>query len=261
MRLLNSFVIAALCLTTPLMLSATPFTPAQVREVQKITRDYLVKNPEILREMAEKLQAEEKRKESSAMDRLLHDGPTEVRAHFDAYFKNPHNPSVGPANANVMLVEFFDYRCGHCRVLTPILDDIIKTHPHVKLIYKELPIFNGPSKTAALAALAANRQGQYAAFHTALMRASMPLNENKIMAVAKKVGLNIKQLKKDMALPALTQELDQNMVLAKSLLEKPIGYVFTPVIIVANKRGSHIHLIPGGASQAAIDEAIHEVQG
>ena len=73
------------------------------------------------------------------------------------------SPFAGNAKADVAVVYFFDYRCGYRRRGDPILDELIKTDPSLKIIYKEHPIFQ--DSLLASVALAAHQQGRYVDMH------------------------------------------------------------------------------------------------
>lgn len=257
---LTTLLIATLSALSPLALGASSFTATQVQDIQQITKNYLLANPDILMTMQENLQAKAQKKRASAMDRLVSDAPTVVNAHFDAFFKDPNSPRAGAIKPSMYLVEFFDYRCGHCRSMTPTIERAMKQWPRLTVIYKDLPIFGGDSQTAALAALAANKQGKYLPFHNALMNASMPLNRAKIMQVARSVGLNTDQLSKDMKHPALQKQLDANMALAKALVESKVGYLFTPFIVISTANKAYVNLIPGGATSSRLNEVLRKTQ-
>ena len=65
---------------------------------------------------------------------------------------------------------FLDYRCPYCKKLTNIL---AKMQTDIRTVYKEWPILGDSSLLAARAALAANKQGKYLAFHTRLMNSRL----------------------------------------------------------------------------------------
>ena len=76
----------------------------------------------------------------------------------------------------------------------------------------------GPGSVfAARAALAARQQERYAEFHNAMMQSSERLEEPQVLEVAKGIGLDIEQLKKDMADPAIQSIIDRNHQLAQVL--------------------------------------------
>lgn len=138
------------------------------------------------------------------------------------------NPEGGNPNGKVSLVEFFDYQCTHCIAANPTVVAVMKSNPELRVIYKEFPLNSGVSTFAAKAALAANMQGKYFAFHDALMRAGGGLTEAKVLEIAKTTGLNLDKLKVDMDGPEVAAALKANYKLAQAL-----GISGTPVIIGA----------------------------
>src|SRR5206468_1282200 len=109
-------------------------------------------------------------------------------------FEDPTSPVGGNDRGDVTVVEFFDYRCPHCRTSARALADLIGEDRGVRVVYKEFPILGPDSVLASRAALASRAQGHYEAFHRALMTASGALNRARIMEVATSVGLDTTQL-------------------------------------------------------------------
>ncbi len=168
--------------------------------------DYLVKKPDAV---AESL----KRQRTSQND--------EIRRLIAAYaadiFDDPATPVGGNPQGDVSLVEFFDYNCPYCRRVAPTLVEIEAGDPKLRVVYKEWPILGPGSEAAARAALAAQRQGKYVAFHKALMQASGQANESKVLEVAAQIGLDIERLKQDMQAPEIATAIERNMELARAL--------------------------------------------
>jgi protein-disulfide isomerase len=71
-----------------------------------------------------------------------------------------NNPSMGPADAKVVVVEFSDFECPHCRELYRILKTIEPQYPQVRIVFKDFPIaqIHPWAETAALAARCAYMQ-------------------------------------------------------------------------------------------------------
>jgi protein-disulfide isomerase len=145
------------------------------------------------------------------------------------------SPVLGNRAGDVAVVEFFDYACSFCKAAEPRLETLVKSDKGVKLIVKEFPILTPESLIASKAALASAKQGKYAPFHQALMLYRGPLTEAVIFDTARGVGLNVLRLRKDMASPAITDEILANFNLARSL--RIFG---TPAFIV----GDHIQTGP-----------------
>ena len=174
-----------------------------------------------------------------------------IGSHRKQIFNDPASPAAGNTNGSVEVVEFFDYQCGHCKAMAPIIEDAVKNNANVKIIFKELPIFGGNSRLAAKAALASTKQGKYYAFHNALFASSTPLNSQTIFKIAKKVGLDITKLKQEMNMPWVEKQLRDNFQLAQAL--KLMG---TPAFIISNKAHTEIRFIPGATSKNDFNQQI-----
>src|SRR6478609_11104910 len=88
-----------------------------------------------------------------------------VASNIDALANNPGSPSIGSPQADVTIVEFFDYACPYCKAAEPRLMALVKRDKGVRLVLKEFPILTKPSMVAARMALAARKQGKYEAYH------------------------------------------------------------------------------------------------
>ncbi len=140
-----------------------------------------------------------------------------VAAHRQALRDDPNSPVIGDPHGDVTIVEFYDYACPYCKAVEPRLEDALRSDAHVRLILKEFPILTPESLTAAKASLASMRQHKYRQFHDALMAYRGPWEEAAIFTTAKQVGLNLTQLRRDMAAPAITSEIIANFNLARGL--------------------------------------------
>ena len=65
--------------------------------------------------------------------------------------------------------------------------------------------------------MASRQQGKYFAFHNALMEAPGKLDETKVMSEARKVGLDVERLRRDMKSPKIDAILRRNFELADAL--------------------------------------------
>src|SRR5579864_1896432 len=57
----------------------------------------------------------------------------------------PGVPILGPANADVIVVEYFDYNCPFCKALAPVFRPFLDQDHAAAVLYKEWPIFGGVS--------------------------------------------------------------------------------------------------------------------
>lgn len=130
---------------------------------------------------------------------------------------DPASPVIGNPNGNVTIVEFTDYQCPYCKAAEPRLQALLKEDPNVRLVVKEFPILTKESVTASRAALAAVKQGKYTAFHQAMMEHKGQITVENVFEYAKKVGLNVDQLKKDMNAPEIADQIIENLKLARAM--------------------------------------------
>ena len=159
-------------------------------EVQAIVKEYLLENPEILFEMQTayetKQNLENTQKAESAWGKLLETAKDD--------------PSIGPKNAPITMIEFSDYDCGFCKAALPwVLSQVDDRRGDIRLVIKEAAWRGEASHRAAMAALAAQKQGKYREMHIALMKSpSSAYTPDNLEKIAASVGLDIPRWKKDM---------------------------------------------------------------
>lgn len=224
------------------------FSPQQKKEIQNIVHDYLVNNPEVLLQASMALRKKMEAKQQT-------DAMKAIETNKAMLFNNKQNPSIGNPDGNVKMVEFFDYQCPHCKVMSKTIDNLVKKNSNLQVIFKEWPIFGGSSLEASKAAIAANMQGKYFALHNELLSADNPLTKDKIFQFAKKVGLNITKLKHDMDKPAVMAQIKANFALARKL-----NLAGTPAFVLTNKAENKFQFIPGQTSQENLQKLITQLE-
>jgi len=146
----------------------------------------------------------------------------------DKLFADDGSPVSGNAKAKIIIVEFFDYNCGYCKNMGPILKNLLKKNKQIKVIYRHFPVLYPSSKYAAKAMLAAKKYGKDETLHQAFLQEEERLNTEKIENIIKQAGIDVEQFKKDMADPAVDELLGKNLTLAKE-----IGFIHVPTFFVA----------------------------
>ncbi len=232
--LVSIWVVCAIVVAAPVLAQGemTPvpqFTPPQQEQIRGIVREYLLENPDVIYEaiqiLQQRQQAEQEQRQRVAL--------TDQR---DLLFNSPSDPTYGRDSADVVVVEFFDYKCPYCKNTWPTLAQLLEEDRGVRLVYKEFPILGADSVYAARASLAVFRldKKKYKPFHEALMRASGTLTEGVVMAVAESVGIDTARLKEDMQAEEIDKIIEGNIRLAQRL-----GVNGTPTIIIGDQ------VIPG----------------
>ena len=111
-----------------------------------------------------------------------------TRIDLSEFLNDTTSPSLGPADASVVVVEFSDYQCPACRTAHPRLHAAARADGDVRIIYRDLPVFGEISERAARVALASDRQGIYPAVHDALMTEPGQLNEGRLRHIVERAG-------------------------------------------------------------------------
>jgi len=177
----------------------------------------------------------------------------------NALFHNGLDPVAGNPKGKITVVEFFDYDCGHCISMAPVMDSILKTNSNVRIIFKDLPIRGPMSEFAARAAVAAQLQHKYYVFNHALLVARRPLSPQSVMQIAEQVGLNTEQLKRDMNSKAVRTQINSNLALANQL-----GVNGTPAFFIGKTNASdseQVKMILGEMSKGELQDAIKQAAG
>ena len=115
--------------------------------------------------------------------------------HWDEMKNNPVSPAVGPKDAKVVVVEFFDFACGHCKALAPVMSQLMKDNPDVRFIFNPLFFISQHSPYAAKVAIAAADKGKFKEVFEGIM--TLPnMNEEEINKILVDEGLNVDEIKK-----------------------------------------------------------------
>lgn len=199
--------------------------PPNKAQIEQVVHDYLVSHPEILVEVSQRLDNQQAAQEDKARtDALFNVGTKALLDPKVAYV-------AGPATAKVTVAEFFDYRCPHCKASMAAMRHLIDGNPNVRVAFIERPILTADSMVAAQAAVAARRQGdKYVPFHFALMATTGELPRDRILDIAKSVGLDTAKLEKDMTDPAVLESVKASNELANKL-----HFNGTPTFVINDK--------------------------
>ena len=97
--------------------AAGEFSATQKAGIEKIVHDYLVNNPEVIREAIDELEKRQKAAEAASREKVLDE-------QGDKLLHSANQAVVGNPDGDVTLVEFFDYNCGYCKQLRQTLQQI-----------------------------------------------------------------------------------------------------------------------------------------
>ncbi len=183
-------------------------------QIEQVVRSYILTHPEILPEAMAALQSRETKK-------IVDANRSRIETPFGRAWE-------GAADADVTLVQFFDYACGYCRAALPDIDRLLAEDKKLKIVYRELPILGEPSDLAARASLAvAQNNKDYGTFHRTMYGAGRPTPET-IDGALRAVGLDASAVDQ----PKIQAEIDANLGLQRQLqLSGTPGWVVGDTVI------------------------------
>ena len=155
---------------------------ADKARVERVVRDYVLANPELIPQAMQKLQERDAAKAVAASRGAIE------QPYAGAWIGNP--------KGDVTLVEYYDYNCGFCRATLPVLQKLVDADPQLRIVFKELPVLSEQSRVAARVALAAAQQNKFKPFHDALYAAG-PVSDATIAAAGRTAGVNVAAIPRD----------------------------------------------------------------
>lgn len=129
----------------------------------------------------------------------------------------PYPPIIGPKDAPVTIVEFFDPACEACRAFYPVVEDILAEYPQDVLVVLRYTPFHGEASEQAIKVLEVARlQGVFKPVLEALL-AEQPQwashdapAEGHIMEIAEAAGLDTKAAATQVKSPSILGILNQD---------------------------------------------------
>jgi len=105
------------------------------------------------------------------------------------------NPSIGPADAPITIIEFSDYQCPFCKQwYDQVFQRLLTEYPtQVRIVYRDFPLKNihPQSVPAAIAADCANEQKAYWQYHDKLFSYEFDLGRDAYLKYASELNLDM----------------------------------------------------------------------
>jgi protein-disulfide isomerase len=194
-------------------LAVESFSAPQKEEIGKVVHDYLLANPEVIRDAIDELKKREETAELAMREKA-------VNEQGDKITRSPNQAVVGNPDGDVTLVEFFDYNCGYCKQSLASVTKLIEADPKLRVVLKDFPILGLDSVDAAHVATAARMQlppAKFFEFHKKLLSTRGHIGKQQALAAAKEVGADMDRLEKDASGPETQAALKEVATLAEQL--------------------------------------------
>ncbi len=139
------------------------------------------------------------------------------------------HPSRGPEDALVTIVAFSDFECPFCTKGAATLERVAAGFDgKVRVVFRNMPLpMHAKADAAALAGIAAHRQGKFWEMHDALFATQGKFEPDDLDALADEIGLDLAKYRRDIADPAVAAMLQKDIADAKAL-----GIKGTPSFLV-----------------------------
>ncbi|MBL6769946.1 MAG: DsbA family protein [Rhizobiales bacterium] len=165
----------------------------------------------------------------------------------DLYF-NENDFVIGNEDAEVTVVEFFDYNCGYCERALADLIKLIDSNSNIKVVLKEYPILNDNSYDLAKLSLSAGLQGKYFEFHSILLSTKGTVSYDQALKIAADIGLDILKLEDDFKSQQVNDIIANTKVLGYSLAVSG-----TPAYFVGDIK------LPGAVGYETLQEVVNYI--
>jgi protein-disulfide isomerase len=166
-------------------------------------------------------------------------------------------PSRGPAQSPVLVVEFSDLQCPHCKVAQPTLEKLVADEPNMRLVFQNFPLpsHDWASKGAAYADCVGRAstdafwkflQGTYDA-QAEITAATV---DEKLTAIADKAGVKGSDMAACAAKPDTIARVEKSVALGRS-----VDVNSTPAIFINGRKIGSIEQLPYDILKKMVEHA------
>ncbi|MEC6798219.1 thioredoxin domain-containing protein [Photobacterium sp. S4TG1] len=228
------------------------FTVQQKAQIEQIASQYIINHPDVLVKASQTLQQQQMQAQQVEAKKV-------VIANANQLINDKATPFIGPKDAKVNVIEFFDYQCMYCSKIADTVKQLEEKKPDVKFIFKETPIFASRWEASKYAADMGNWIYQqkggatYAKYHNAVFATGKDegkLTKKDINTIATSVGVDV-------------SKFDANNTFMNNFeLFSKLGFQGTPALIVmptTNITTDNITII-NGYNPDALKKAISDLQ-
>lgn len=146
----------------------------------------------------------------------------------------PTDPTLGPANASVTIIGFFDFACGPCARAFSMLQDIHRRMPDVRIVWKDLPEHDDPNGmyvAAHAAARCADRRNRFWEYASEIFSRQDTIESIDLSAITARLSLDDDAFQK-----CFTSESARSAVQANILQAEERGIFSTPYFFINTRR-------------------------
>lgn len=161
-----------------------------------------------------------------------------------------NDPSIGPKDAPVTIVEFADFQCPYCNATYPTVKELLQKYQgKIRFVFKNFPLLqiHDQAVGAAIAAKCAQEQNKYWEMHDKLFENYKNLSDTLYTNLATQLQLDLTKFRACQTNPKTQSEVMDDVQYGQTL-----GVTSTPAFYINGK------LIMGAQPIAAFERVINE---
>lgn len=181
-----------------------------------------------------------------------HTAATRAPAPMGALASAASGRALGPAEAPVVIEAYQEFQCPYCRRAASTMSGILAQYPgEVRYVFRHFPLeFHTEARASAKAAIAAEEQGQFWAYHERMMEAAeYGLDKQDILDTAAALRLDPTHFKATMVGDAVDAVIDADIAAGQAL-----GVTGVPCFFINGRKVSGAQ--PAESFTAIIDEEL-----
>ncbi len=214
-RFISSIIIASAVIISPLIYGACygnegKLTKSVSTDSNKAIKKFIENNPQVIIDSVDNYYKKQQAAQKAAQPKVAD------KAMVKEILNDKTNTVLGNPNGKFVIIEFFDYNCGYCKMMNKQLADAIKKSKNIRWVLIDTPIFGEKSEIISQYAYAAHKQGKFQKFHEEIGN-SRKLDEEGLIAIGKKIGLDTEKLKKDAHSEEIKKKLTDNRKYTRKL--------------------------------------------
>ncbi len=193
-------------------------------KLEETVLEIIRQNPEVLIESVQAYQKQQQERQQKALQSFAEELKTNPKTII------ADSPTTGSRSQKTILLEFSDFQCPYCQKAYETVEEFIAKHQdEVTLVYKHFPLssIHPQALAAAKASWAAQQQGKFWPYYSALFEEQEDLGDELYVEIAENLDLDLEQFERDRNSRNADVAIAEDMELAVK-----IGIPGTPLFVL-----------------------------
>ena len=179
------------------------------QDVEKIVKEFILANPEVLIESIETMQRRKIEEMSAKAGEVIKQRKAEIE-------EDKNSPFVGAGDVKIVMI--YDYNCGYCKKANLIIEKLISDQKNIKIIYKPYPVLGESSEYMSKVVLSVFKlfPDKFTTIHNALMEAKISSRED-VVQILEKNNIAVTTIESEFENQAIKDTMAKTMEFAGEL--------------------------------------------